>query len=40
MKEAFQKLKEGGSVMMELQEVPWSKVYGSLTDKFNIPMAI
>jgi PhnB protein len=36
MKDAFQKLKEGGSVKMEIQEVPWSKAYGSLTDKFNI----
>lgn len=34
---AFQKLKEESkSVMMELQETPWSKCYGSLTDKFNI----
>ena len=34
---AFQKLKEdGGEVEMELQETPWSKAYGSLTDKFNI----
>lgn len=36
MKDAFEKLKEGGTVQMELQEVPWSKMYGSLTDKFNI----
>jgi PhnB protein len=36
MKDAFDKLKEGGSVKMEIQEVPWSKAYGSLTDKFNI----
>jgi PhnB protein len=34
--DAFQKLKDGGSVQMELQEVPWSKWYGSLTDKYNI----
>ena len=36
IKDAFEKLKDGGSVKMELQEVPWSKCYGSLTDKFNI----
>jgi len=36
IRDAFHKLKEGGSVIMELQEVPWSKVYGSLTDKFGI----
>mgnify|MGYP000874979640 CR=1 FL=1 len=36
IRDAFQKLKEGGSVKMELQETPWSKSYGSLTDKYNI----
>ncbi|MFC4598897.1 VOC family protein [Cohnella hongkongensis] len=36
IRDAFDKLKEGGSVKMELQEVPWSKVYGSLTDKYGI----
>ncbi|WP_053361193.1 VOC family protein [Bacillus sp. FJAT-27251] len=36
IKDAFQKLKDGGSVQMELQETPWSKLYGSLTDKYNI----
>lgn len=36
IREAFEKLKDGGSVQMELQEVPWSKCYGSLTDKYNI----
>lgn len=36
IRDAFQKLKEGGSVQMELQETPWSKCYGSLTDKYNI----
>jgi len=36
IRDAFHKLKEGGSVMMELQETPWSKVYGSVTDKYGI----
>ena len=30
------KLKEGGTVAMDLQETFWSKCYGSLTDKFGI----
>jgi PhnB protein len=33
---SFNKLKEGGTVAMELQETFWSKYYGSLTDKFGI----
>ena len=33
---AFDKLKEGGTVVMELQETFWSKSYGGLTDKFGI----
>jgi PhnB protein len=33
----FNKLKEGGTVDMELQQTFWSKLYGSLTDKFGIP---
>jgi PhnB protein len=36
IKSLFDKLKEGGSVDMELQETFWSKCYGSLTDKFGI----
>jgi PhnB protein len=32
----FHKLKEGGTVGMELQETFWSKCYGQLTDKFGI----
>ncbi|MGM0882901.1 MAG: VOC family protein [Bacillota bacterium] len=32
----FHKLKEGGKVGMELQETFWSKLYGSVTDKFGI----
>ncbi|MBH5316997.1 VOC family protein [Paenibacillus sp. GSMTC-2017] len=33
---AFNKLKEGGKVELELQETFWSKSYGSLTDKFGV----
>ncbi len=36
LRDAFHKLKEGGTIIMELQEVPWSKVYGSLTDKYGV----
>ncbi|MFD2371570.1 VOC family protein [Brevibacillus sp. GCM10020057] len=36
MKEYFQKLSEGGTVRMELQETFWSKLYGSVVDKFGI----
>lgn len=36
MRKAFDGLKEGGKVKMELQETFWSKCYGSLTDKFGI----
>jgi PhnB protein len=32
----FNKLKEGGTVNMDLQETFWSKCYGNLTDKFGI----
>ena len=32
----FAKLKEGGTVGMELQETFWSKRYGQITDKFGI----
>jgi PhnB protein len=32
----FDKLKEGGSVGMDLQETFWSKLYGNLTDKYGI----
>ena len=35
-KSAFDVLKEGGEVSMELQETFWSKCFGSLTDKFGI----
>ncbi|MFE8698648.1 VOC family protein [Cytobacillus sp. FJAT-53684] len=36
IKSVFSKLKEGGTVGMELQETFWSKCYGQLTDKFGI----
>ncbi|WP_282935540.1 VOC family protein [Paenibacillus sp. RC67] len=36
IKSFFHKLKEGGTVGMELQETFWSKCYGSLKDKFGI----
>jgi PhnB protein len=36
IRDAFEKLKKDGKVEMEIQETPWSKAYGSLTDKFNI----
>jgi PhnB protein len=36
LKTMFTKLKEGGTVQMELQETFWSKCYGSVTDKFGI----
>lgn len=32
----FDRLKEGGTVAMELQETFWSKCYGSLRDQFGI----
>lgn len=37
IKSIFSKLKEGGAVNMDLQETFWSKLYGSVTDKFGIP---
>lgn len=36
LKFAYHQLKEGGEVMMELQETMWSKRYGMLTDKFGV----
>ncbi|MDR0272768.1 MAG: VOC family protein [Clostridiales bacterium] len=35
-KAAFNVLKDGGNVSMEIQETFWSKCFGSLTDKFGI----
>ncbi len=37
IKAIFSKLKEGGIVNMELQETFWSKLYGSVIDRFGIP---
>jgi PhnB protein len=36
IRSVFHKLKEGGTVNMELQETFWSKCYGSLKDQFGI----
>lgn len=36
LRSAYEQLKEGGSVGMELQETFWSKLYGSVTDKYGI----
>lgn len=36
IRDAFGKLKDGGSVQLELQETPWSKCYGQVTDKYGI----
>lgn len=36
VKSFFNKLKEGGTVSMELQETFWSKCYGQVKDKFGI----
>jgi PhnB protein len=35
-KEVYEKLKEGGKVIMELQQTFWSPSYGQLTDKFGV----
>lgn len=37
VKSYFNKMKEGGTVEMDLQETFWSKCYGSVVDKFGIP---
>lgn len=36
IKNAYEKLKEGGKVELELQQTPWSKLYGSLEDKYGV----
>lgn len=36
VKSAFDILKEGGKVTMELQQTFWSKCYGSLEDRFGV----
>ncbi len=35
-KELFDKLSEGGKVMMELQDMFWGDYFGSCTDKFGV----
>lgn len=35
-KEVFEKLQEGGQVLLPLQETPWSPSYGQVTDKFGV----
>jgi PhnB protein len=34
---AFNALKDGGNVQMDLQQTFWSQLYGMVTDKFGIP---
>jgi PhnB protein len=34
---AFNELKKGGHVSMDLQETFWTKLYGMVTDKFGVP---
>lgn len=36
IRSAYEKLKEGGSVIMELQETFWSKCYANILDKYGI----
>lgn len=36
VRSAYEGLKEGGTVELELQETFWSKCYGKVTDKFGI----
>ncbi|WP_127533607.1 VOC family protein [Paenibacillus kobensis] len=36
VRSVFNRLSDGGSVTMELQETFWSKQYGQVTDKFGI----
>jgi PhnB protein len=36
IKSIFNKLKEGGTIIMDLQETFWSKCYGNVIDKFGI----
>jgi predicted 3-demethylubiquinone-9 3-methyltransferase (glyoxalase superfamily) len=36
LKKLWEKLSEGGNVLMELQEYPFSKLYGWLEDKFGV----
>lgn len=36
LKAQFHKIKEGGRVVMELQETFWSKCYGAVIDQFGV----
>ncbi|MDQ6418142.1 VOC family protein [Paenibacillus sp. LHD-117] len=36
LQSAFNRLKEGGKVVMELQETFWAPLYGSIEDKFGV----
>ncbi|AIQ64573.1 glyoxalase [Paenibacillus stellifer] len=36
LKSFFAKLKEGGTIIMDMQETFWSKCYGMVNDKFGI----
>ncbi|MHA6260945.1 VOC family protein [Sporosarcina sp. CAU 1771] len=36
LRDAYEKLKEGGTVEVELQETFWAKLYGQITDKFGV----
>jgi PhnB protein len=40
VKSTFDKLKEGGTVTMELQKTLWSECFGSLVDKFGVSWMI
>ncbi|WP_078410693.1 VOC family protein [Priestia abyssalis] len=39
-KEVFEKLQEGGQIVMPLQETFWSPSYGQVTDKFGVEWQI
>ncbi|KSU84474.1 VOC family protein [Fictibacillus enclensis] len=39
-KEIFENLREGGNVIMEMQETFWSPSYGQITDKYGVTWQI
>jgi PhnB protein len=39
-REIFEKLKDGGTVIMPIQETFWSPAYGQVTDKFGVTWQI
>lgn len=39
-REVYEKLQQGGEVIMELQETPWSPTYGQVRDKFGVKWQI